>query len=401
MNEDNKYDALKEIFRRKLENHQLPVEASHWEAINSRLNRKSSSAKKIIILWSAVAASVAIIFAIAFLHYDRGFDQLSENHNLLESSYEYSESQNDKPVSVFDSINSEANRHSSPQLRKPVIASRNDEANRNCKNNVVEIDCFVPHNDDVVQKEPEKQPAEKPGIKSSNNTWFTADPSCTKKRKKEWLLAASFQTNNGVKNNVIVESPHYEVNTRLYRAGDKIVDVNKALIPDNVNGKHSVPLSFGLILRKNIHKHWGVETGLVYTYLSSNYQWNDFTPFDAVQRLHYLGIPVNGVVYLWNNHPKWNVYISAGAMLEKGLRMNVVRNQYLPNNLFTTTQNTNIDGWQWSLNSSAGISYRFADRMKIYFEPRLGYYFDNDQPPSVRTDQPVSIGFGAGLQFSL
>jgi len=48
-----------------------------------------------------------------------------------------------------------------------------------------------------------------------------------------------------------------------------------------------------------------------------------------------------------------------------------------------------------------GISYRFANKMKLYVEPRLGYYFDNDQPMSIRTDRPVSVGIGAGLQYTL
>ena len=123
-------------------------------------------------------------------------------------------------------------------------------------------------------------------------------------------------------------------------------------------------------------------------------------PFDASQQLHYLGIPVNGVAYLWNNNSKWNVYFSAGAMLEKGLWMKTVCNQHFPNDMKTTTQEDNIDGWQWSLNSSIGISYRFTNKMKLYFEPRLSYYFDNNQPMSIRTEQPISIGIGAGLQYS-
>ena len=168
-----------------------------------------------------------------------------------------------------------------------------------------------------------------------------------------------------------------------------------------MDGEYLTPLSFGLTLRKNINTHLGIETGLVYTYLSSIYKWNDSTPFDATQQLHYLGIPVNGIIYLWNNnHSQWNVYISAGAMLEKGLWMNVVRNQYFQDRVVTTTQKSFIDGWQWSLNSSAGISYRFADKMTLYIEPRLSYYFNNNQPVSIRTRQSVSVGFGAGLQYS-
>ena len=246
-------------------------------------------------------------------------------------------------------------------------------------------------------------------LNSLNNktTNLTPKPSL----KTKWLLAASFHTNGGIgTNNTNLQSPAITQTIPLhaanalkaaaiYEPGDEVIPENRALVPDNVTGEYLVPLSFGLSVRKNINKHWGIETGLVYTYLSSNYRWTESTPFDATQQLHYLGIPVNGVVYLWN-HPKWNVYFSAGAMLEKGLWMQTVRNQHLPERVITTTQKSHIDGLQWSLNSSAGISYRFTDKMKLYVEPRLGYYFNNNQPVSIRTDRPVFIGFGAGLQYS-
>ena len=139
---------------------------------------------------------------------------------------------------------------------------------------------------------------------------------------------------------------------------------------------------------------------MVYTYLSSRYRWNYGVAFEATQQLHYLGIPLNGVAYLWNNNPKWNAYLSLGAMLEKGLWMKTTRNQHFWNHVVTTTQKSDIDGWQWSLNSSLGISYRFAEKMEFYVEPRFSYYFDSDQPMSIRTDWPVSVGIGGGLRYS-
>jgi len=38
--------------------------------------------------------------------------------------------------------------------------------------------------------------------------------------------------------------------------------------------------------------------------------------------------------------------------------------------------------------------------MELYVEPRFSYYFDNNQPVSIRTDRPVSIGIGGGLRYS-
>ena len=404
MNEDNKYDALKEVFRRKLENHQVPVDSSDWKAINNRLNGKTSSAKKIIVIWSSIAASVAIILAMAFLHYDKGFDQLSGNHPFEKYLYEYSEPPNDKPALAPDSTGRETGIVVSQQpSRKRPAASSVNQINKIDYDN---IEINRENNNEKTKAKDMMSFGESEKQLTAKQTDRQHHLPLTKKGHKGLLLAVSFHTNHINSNtgeNTTMQSPLYESNfrsTNIYYSGDQVSSVNKALIPDNMTGEYLAPLSFGLSIRKNINKHYGVETGLVYTYLSSNYRWNDSTPFDATQQLHYLGVPVNGIIYLRNNQTKWNIYLSAGVMLEKGLRMETVRKQHLPDRVVTTRQKSNIDGWQWSLNSSAGISYRFADKMKLYLEPRLGYYFDNDQPESIRTDRPVAVGFGAGLQYS-
>ncbi len=405
MNEDNKYDALKEIFSRKLANYHPLVDSSIWDVINKRLDRNHHNTKKIIIIWGSIAASVAIILAVTLLRYDRMLTPLSVNQNLTENTCEHLELHNETFAIVSDSINLKTN-YSSRQIRHLYSYSssivHNDDNNNNIeKTNVEDTISFVESEKTfIAQKQQESS--------------FSAKQTTRQhviKEQKEWLLATVFHINDGIKTNTTLRSstvlqtpPHYGVNTlraaKIYEPGDEVFPENRALVPDNTVGEYLAPLSFGLSVRKNINKYWGIETGLVYTYLSSNYRWNESYPFEASQQLHYLGIPVNGVVYLWNNHPQWSVYFSAGAMLEKGLWMQTVRKQHLPDHVVTTTQKSYIDGWQWSLNSSIGISYLFADKMKLYLEPRLGYYFDSDQPVSIRTDRPISIGFGAGLQYS-
>lgn len=58
-----------------------------------------------------------------------------------------------------------------------------------------------------------------------------------------------------------------------------------------------------------------------------------------------------------------------------------------------------IDGLQWSLNLSVGVSYRLYRDWSLYLEPRYSYYFDNRQPVSYRTENMTLIGVGAGVRF--
>ena len=390
MNEDNKNDALKEIFRRKLESHQIPVDSSDWVVINNRLTGKSLSKKKLIVMWSAVAASVAILIGLAYLFSNKESDSFSKNPILAEQPYEYWKPTNAQPAPALDSISRET---IFPPTHESQI-NKNDYDNNEQKDVKESPASEEPERIVIPRKQPEKP-------LTAQQTGQPQHPVYAKKEKKELLLTASFHTNSGIGNNTIIQPPLYGANAPGDYAYLRSDISNNALIAENTDGEYFAPLSFGLTIQKNISARWGIETGLVYTYLSGTYRWNDFVAFDASQQLHYLGIPVNGMVHLWNNHPKWNVYFSAGAMLEKGLWMKTVRNQHFPDHVITTTQKSNINGWQWSLNTSVGISYRFANKMKLYVEPRLGYYFDNDQPMSIRTDRPVSVGIGAGLQYTL
>ena len=410
MNEDNKYDAIKEIFSQKLENHQTSVDPSLWKSIDKSLNRKPSQAKRIIVTWISIAASLALIFATAFYYYNLKIEKKSENRTVTEKPSESLESKDDTPELVFDSAKDEiinVTKLKQKAVKKSTadssLITKNDQSrNQSSRNNYANNE-KKQEKDNSSSSEPEKKvfpqkQQEKQLTENQNGRQNIIQQS--RKDDKGLLLSASIHT-NGVFS--VQQSPQYGVNvsnTKIYAPGDKVLFPNKALIPEGVDGEYLAPLSFGLTLRKNFNKLLGIETGLVYSFLSSNYRWNDSTPFDAKQQLHYIGIPVNGIIYIWNGNPKWDVYFSAGAMIEKGLWMNVVRNQYLPDKILSTTQKSNIDGWQCSLTSSIGIGYSFAEKMKLYLEPHLGYYFENDQPVNIRTNRPFVIGFGAGLQYS-
>lgn len=65
----------------------------------------------------------------------------------------------------------------------------------------------------------------------------------------------------------------------------------------------------------------------------------------------------------------------------------------------TLVEKKGISGVQWSLNGSVGVSYRLYREWSLYLEPRISYYFNNDQPVSIRTENSVIIGLGAGFRF--
>lgn len=181
--------------------------------------------------------------------------------------------------------------------------------------------------------------------------------------------------------------------------GDENEDNNDT--KENIrNIKHSLPISFGITVRKKLNKTWGLESGLIYTYLSSDFEIEGNNHYNASLNLHYLGIPVNLIANTWNNK-EWNVYVSGGVMMEKGLRSVYKQKKYSGNNLFYNKQEKNISGMQWSLNGAIGISYNLYKDINLYIEPGISYYFDCNQPLSKRTEDPFNFNVRIGFRYNL
>lgn len=159
------------------------------------------------------------------------------------------------------------------------------------------------------------------------------------------------------------------------------------------------PLSFGVTVRKRLTSRIGIETGLVYTYLASRFARSGVPRIEAKQELHYLGIPLNAVVYLYNRS-RWDFYLMGGGMVEKGLRSAYSVTAYQSYDIVSRTERRRVNGLQWSLNASIGVSYRFYRAWSFYLEPRFSYYFDTHQPASIRTDHPLGFGLGGGIRYA-
>jgi hypothetical protein len=238
----------------------------------------------------------------------------------------------------------------------------------------------------------------KPADKKNNNhtpnvsKYITVHPNKTNNNK--WSVLMSFGAGN-------YQAPVNNKNADLIMAAPLLTSSNSVdyvrnkykdeiRVPDNAGSQHRLPLSAKFIVRKDLNTRWAIESGLSYTYLSTKYRWNKNT---VNQQLHYLGIPLNAVCYLVSK-PGWNIYASAGGMVEKGVYAHINRSDNI-------AIKSNMSGLQWSVNGAAGATYRLRRGVGVFFEPQIGYFFENGQPESTRTENPISFGLSAGLRFNL
>jgi len=415
-------DQFSDLIRRKVLDYKVPVDDGEacWAGIEQRL--PSGAKKKSLWRIGRVAAAIAAVAIIALLIIPLGNE---ENNLPLASSDDLSNTviKENKPALTPENTQMpDEAKPSQPGITnnqpKTYLVDNNNTVDKQIEEILNTIDTTRLANipDEILSKNiPENEPEKsdpKPDVQSEKktNSSLTTSQSgrllipAKDKKTDGWLLAASVSSGNTVSGantfnrsssnpqymdaSNVSREPLYEYQTKAVVSEEEFSDFD-----------YNVPLSFGVTVRKELTDHLAVETGLVYTYLSTKMKRKGSTEFQARQEIHYLGVPVNLVVYLWKD-PKWNVYVSAGAAAEKGLRGVYTQDVYANNKKTADIKEKgSVDGLQWSLNASAGISYSVSRDWAVYAEPKVSYYFDNKQPISIRTDKSAVFGLGAGLRY--
>lgn len=250
-----------------------------------------------------------------------------------------------------------------------------------------------------------------------------ADARRQKKKSKKRSLAygLSFSQNNGLlasasplnQNTVMNMSPVTGITRQNASVALRSASLeNEWKVPENLSvgqmksytPTFHYPITFGLTVDIPLTRLFSLQTGLTYTYLLSEIQGNqeNATSWTLDQSLHYLGLPLSLAVDMVN-HRSWRVYAAAGGGLEKALC--ALQHSELRNSLtgeYSTANTTqSVSGVQPYAAASFGLAYTFASRWQVYFQPALNYYFDTNQPMSIRTKKPFSLNLGAGFRFVL
>ena len=170
--------------------------------------------------------------------------------------------------------------------------------------------------------------------------------------------------------------------------------------------EHDQPVSFGITVSKPLFDDLSLETGILYTYLSSKAR-NTGTNFQVqeTQHLHYLGIPLN-VNYNLFSLKKLDVYASVGGMLEKDVYGEYRRTgEGRSAELDISSEEKEITkisqrNPQLSVNAGVGISYPVLQNLKLYGKIGGAYYFDaNNQYKTIYSDSKIVMDLNVGLRY--
>ena len=160
---------------------------------------------------------------------------------------------------------------------------------------------------------------------------------------------------------------------------------------------YAMPVTFGVQVQTDINKKISIGTGITYTLLSSNYQEISTTySRDIEQMLHYIGVPLNGYYNLFENK-SLRLYVTAGAMLEKGIVASYRENTDGVKKYYSKS----ISGVQFSAGAGLGVEWKLSNDVGIYIDPAMSYYFKGNQPSCIRTAQPLQYKFEMGMRFEI
>lgn len=162
--------------------------------------------------------------------------------------------------------------------------------------------------------------------------------------------------------------------------------------------QHKVPISIGITFEKQFGAHWGIESGLVYTLLRSDYKTESLQR-EGKQELHYLGIPLLAR-YRFFNTRLFSFYVSAGPQMDFNIYGRRTDDTYSQLAYSTYTENIRDRRVQWSAHLKLGVSYIISRHFDLYAEPAVAYFFDNGNKniENLWKDKPVNFAFHLGFR---
>lgn len=165
--------------------------------------------------------------------------------------------------------------------------------------------------------------------------------------------------------------------------------------------RHERPLTFGFTLRHTLPGRWGLETGMQYSLLKSDFtQGSGSYYIRKQQRAHYLGIPLHLTCCLATTR-SLQTYVMAGVQMNVPLRGTQDTRYVMGSRVQDGGCVTFLPPLQWQVGVGVGLQYRLSPHWAVYAEPSWQWYVPSDsQVRTVWTEHPFSFSLPMGLRFS-
>lgn len=393
MSEKNNIFENDLLMRAILEGGQEEVPGHIWDAVSAGLDKAASGQKKTVTLWwrragvsvAAVAAAVASVLVLS----------RPESADIVPAAV-----QGDM-IAVVEQ----------PAQENVVIEEAVEmEAGRQLQKKAAGLMAYVPEETAEIRKEEmspaaqerasEKAAAKRVSDEVSTKEYFPAvwdDEDDRKSRIRtsvvvSGITGASSSQSKGASG--ILKAPALT-----------LAPAETGIIEKNSTSRYGLPVSVGAGVKIDFTPKWSLGVGLNYTLLTRTFNgtYTHVSEAGAIDNLvtsdirnsqHYIGIPVNAYYNIVSSKHV-NFYAYAGGAVEKCVydKYRVITNSIV--------HKEPAKGVQLSANIGFGAEFMLGEHLGLYLDPSLRYYFDCDQPKSIRTEQPLMLGFELGFRFRL
>lgn len=439
--EENKFDLQ---IRSMLEDAEEKVPDRVWEAISSRLDKADAAQRRRKVLpWlrytGLVSAAAAIALGIFFSvnTADRATSPLQKSSQAVESAIaDNITSPADEEITGQETLTTDIPQQESAPAQKPlsiaddIRVSSVAEVASDRDGRVSSAAEITPDKDGDAAAEqpaaPEGEPAIPQDTQGENRAGSisrqieeAAAKDALAQNEEPWdetdFMEEEQSPKKGIRTSLTISgnAAGNSASGNSRSGGRPIMSVMRpdrnsqnAIDEDKNSCTYGIPLSFGLGTKIIFTDRWSLGIGINYSLLNRTFS-GTYTKYNAKgdpEPVHYskirnsqsyIGIPVNVYFSIVRNRTV-DFYAYAGGTAEK-----CVFNGYRMGNT-EATYKEKVAGFQFSANAGIGVEFIIADMLGIYVDPSVRYYFpDSRQPKSIRTVQPLSLGFEVGFRVRL
>ncbi|MDL2255584.1 outer membrane beta-barrel protein [Parabacteroides sp. OttesenSCG-928-K15] len=416
---DKERDIIDDLFQSKLFDFEANTSPEDWNAIADRLPGGASIPfYRRTIFWTA-AATIALLLAVGGLFMVDSEDippQIAQEierqtDDIKTRMQEGIDTAPSEPVLAFQQTDQQIikNRKTLP------VGERDDD-----KDEVPEItgddERKISEATSEVDMQRKDVASESPGkigqqMETSLLVAEAVRPDKKEKPSRRWGFGMGA---GGVSVGANSSVPDYMVSTMGLRSEEFIMlnaASDKQSLP-KTDIHHKKPISFGLGVSYFLNDRWALQSGVTYSYLSSD--WTT-TPnsyqVKTTQKLHMVGIPLS-VTYKIAEWNRFRFYASAGVLAELNVSGTQTGEMIRDvNSANVTYENTKLSVRMKepliSVNARAGVSYPLLKFLSAYGEVGAGYHFDNGSSfmdsnsdnPIIYSDKPFNLSLQLGLRL--
>lgn len=414
-------DTLDDLFRSKLQDFEVDTMPGDWDAISGRLPGKAPVSFRRSLRYWAAAAVISLLMITGGVYIQNQDKQsrpvaerisvetatiesrLAEQATGAATPVEQLPANNSAPVSAAV-VKSSGFPKKEIALRMRTIEIQSEGALSEDPNAGIEVNVAITA-DTIIQEKQEKATIEeKVGLNTNQSHSLIADatPAIKKEKKKptrKWgfgmgggsITAGTANSLNtyAFKNTLLQSSELMSLNSPYFDAQAPKTNIN-----------HKTPVAIGLGVSRYLNNRFSLQTGLNYSFLSSEWETNGKYSSETKQKLHFIGIPLS-LSYKIAEWKRMQFYAAAGGMAEVNVGGKLNTKIYSGKDEFRHERDRiRMKEWLWSVNARVGASYPLLSFLSLYAEAGVGYYFDNGSViETIHSDKPFNVNLQAGFRF--